>query len=581
MVSFIIRCWDYNNFNLHAHQVILIYLITILLTGAFLAWITGKWNPVMPRIISIITLSSVLIILIISVLHSASSNKDWLIDVQLEWIPAFGISLHLALDGLSLVMLILTFFLGIISVIISWKEIDSKIGFFHFNLLLILAGITGVFLSLDLFLFYFFWELMLVPMYFLIGIWGHENRTAASNKFFLYTQASGLLMFIAIIALYFIHGSSTGTYTFDYLQLLGTKMAGSTAMVIMLGFLAAFLVKLPVVPLHNWLPDAHTEAPTAGSLILAALLLKTGAYGLLRFIVPLFPSEAVTFAPVGMLLGVEGILYGAKLAFAQTDLKRLVAYTSVSHMGFVILGVFSFNELAYQGVVIQMIAHGISTGALFVLVGQLYERIHTRDINKMGGLWEITPVMGAVGLIFSMASLGLPGLGNFIAELLILIGAFKANILMSCLASLGLIAATIYSLRIVQKVFLGNKNTDWKIHDLTIRETIVSAALVVSIVWLGLFPQPVLNIAKPALQKTLDKCNTIAMKTPVNGPGGDYISLKTQFYLIAKHAKTSFHETSKGREDAKPAKTNDSLLILCDLCADPLRPLRLMDFINI
>jgi NADH-quinone oxidoreductase subunit M len=483
--------------------MILIYLIVILLTGAFLAWITGKQNPFWSRIISLASLTIDLILIISFTLQSVPSDKDWITDIRFEWIPAFGISLHLALDGLSLVMIILTFFLGIISVIISWKEIDSKIGFFHFNLLLILAGITGVFLSLDLFLFYFFWELMLVPMYFLIGIWGHENRTAASNKFFLYTQASGLLMFISIIALYFVHGNSTGIYSFDYLQLLGTKMPVTTAMLIMLGFLAAFLVKLPVVPLHNWLPDAHTEAPTAGSLILAALLLKTGAYGLLRFIVPLFPSESVTFAPIGMLLGVAGILYGAKLAFAQTDLKRLVAYTSVSHMGFVILGVFSFNELAYQGVVVQMVAHGISTGALFILVGQLYERIHTRDLNKMGGLWEKAPVMGAIGLIFSMASLGLPGLGNFIAELLILIGTFKANILMSCLASLGLIAATIYSLRIVQKVFLGKKSVDWKMNDLTLREKIISGLMVIAIVWLGLFPQPVLNTAKPAILKTL------------------------------------------------------------------------------
>jgi NADH-quinone oxidoreductase subunit M len=492
--------------------MILIYLIVILLTGAFLSWLTGESNPVWSRIISLAALSIDLIIIILFVLQSSPSEKDWLIDIKFNWIPQFGIGIHLALDGLSLVMLILTFFLGIISVIISWKEIDSRVGFFHFNLLLILAGITGVFLSLDLFLFYFFWELMLVPMYFLIGIWGHENRTAASNKFFLYTQASGLLMFIAIIALYFVHGHSTGLYTFDYLQLLGTVMPDSTAMLIMLGFLAAFLVKLPVVPLHNWLPDAHTEAPTAGSLILAALLLKTGAYGLLRFIVPLFPSASAGFAPVGMLLGVAGILYGAKLAFAQTDLKRLVAYTSVSHMGFVILGVFSFNELAYQGVVIQMVAHGISTGALFILVGQLYERIHTRDLNKMGGLWEKAPVMGAMGLIFSMASLGLPGLGNFIAELFILIGAFKASILMSCLASLGLIAATIYSLRIVQKVFLGNKNTDWQMNDLTLREKVVSASLVIAILWLGLFPKPVLDTAKPAILKILNKQEEITFQ---------------------------------------------------------------------
>lgn len=484
--------------------MILIWLIIILLTGASLAWVTGKYNPVWSRIISLIALTIDLIIIVLFALTNSSDSKDWLIEIKVNWIPAFGISLHLALDGLSMVLLILTFFLGLISVIISWKEITTKTGFFHFNLLLILAGITGVFLSLDLFLFYFFWEMMLVPMYFLIGIWGHENKTAASNKFFLYTQASGLLMFLSIISLYFIHGHETGNYSFDYLQLLGTKMSSSTAWLLMLGFLAAFLVKLPVVPLHNWLPDAHTEAPTAGSLILAALLLKTGAYGLLRIIIPLFPAESVTFAPVGMALGVIGILYGAKLAFAQTDLKRLVAYTSVSHMGFVILGVFSFNEIAYQGVVIQMVAHGISTGALFILVGQLYERIHTRDLNRMGGLWQKVPVMGAVGLVFSMASLGLPGLGNFIAELLTLIGTFKANVLMSCLASLGLIAATIYSLRIVQKVFLGKENTEWKIGDLTIREKAVSALMIFAIVWLGLFPKPVLETAKPAITKTLN-----------------------------------------------------------------------------
>jgi NADH-quinone oxidoreductase subunit M len=523
--------------------MILIYLIVILLAGAFLAWIIGKQNPLWSRIISVAALSADLIIILLFSLNTSGGDKDWLVDIKFNWIPAFGISLHFALDGLSLVMLILTFFLGIISVIISWKEISTRVGFFHFNLLLILAGITGVFLSLDLFLFYFFWELMLVPMYFLIGIWGHENRTAASNKFFLYTQASGLLMFIAIISLYFIHGNSTGEYTFDYLQLLGTTMPGPSAFLIMLGFLAAFLVKLPVVPLHNWLPDAHTEAPTAGSLILAALLLKTGAYGLLRFIIPMFPSESLRFAPVGMALGVVGILYGAKLAFAQTDLKRLVAYTSVSHMGFVILGVFSFNELAYQGVIVQMIAHGISTGALFVIVGQLYERIHTRDITRMGGLWEMAPVMGAVGLIFSMASLGLPGLGNFIAELLILMGAFKASVLWTCLASLGLIAATIYSLRIVQKVFVGHKNTEWKMVDLSIREKLVSAALVISIVWLGLYPKPVLDAAKPAIIKTLNKQKEISY----NLPSSDSVALcgSSVPLCVIKRTYTELHREAQ------------------------------------
>ncbi len=496
--------------------MILIYLIVILLAGALLAWMAGKQHPVWSRVISLTALSVDLILSVSYLFRSIPPGNKWLDDVRLEWIPQFGISVHLALDGLSLLLLLLTFFIGILSVIISWNEIDTRVGFFHFNLLLILAGITGVFLSLDLFLFYFFWELMLVPMYFLIGIWGHENKTAASYKFFLYTQAGGLLMFISILAIYFIHGHSTGIYTFDYLQLLGTKMSASTAMLIMLGFLSGFLVKLPVVPLHNWLPDAHTEAPTAGSLILAALLLKTGAYGLLRFVVPLFPEAAITFAPVGMLLGVIGILYGAKLAFAQVDLKRLVAYTSVSHMGFVILGVFTFNELAYQGVVMQILAHGISTGALFIMAGQLSERIHTRDILRMGGLWEKAPVMGAMGLIFSLASLGLPGLGNFIAEFLILLGTYSADVLMCCLASLGLIAATIYALRIMQKVFFGAKNVDWKMNDLTVREKTVFAALVIGIVGLGLYPQPVFNTAKPALIKTLEIQKERALINPSN-----------------------------------------------------------------
>lgn len=493
--------------------MILFDLILILLLGGLLAWITGKWNPLIARIISLIAILIDLLLTVSVFLGKEGSGKGaWMITYRSEWIPSFGISLHLALDGLSLLLLLLTFFLGLISVLISWKEIYERVGFFHFNILWILAGIAGVFLSMDLFLFYFFWELMLVPMYFLIGIWGHENRTYASYKFFLYTQASGLLMFIAILALYFIHGRNTGIYTFDYQDLLGTSMSASVAFLLMLGFLAAFLVKLPIVPLHNWLPDAHTEAPTAGSVILAGLMLKTGAYGLLRFVIPLFPDAAIRFAPAGMILGVIGILYGAKLAFAQTDLKRLVAYTSVSHMGFVILGVFAFNTIAYQGVIMQIIAHALSTGALFILVGQLQERIHTRDLDRMGGLWKQIPVMGAMGLIFAMASLGLPGLANFVAEFLILTGTFKANILMTCLASVGLVAATIYSLRIVQKVFLGKEVSVWKMKDLSVREIIVSGALVIVVVWLGIFPRPVIDIAKSSVIKTLNSIEQVSIQ---------------------------------------------------------------------
>jgi NADH-quinone oxidoreductase subunit M len=484
----------------------------ILLAGGLISWIAGKWSRVLPRIISLISLAADLILLLLIFRNhtGGAGTGEWMIDYRTEWIPTFGISLHLAADGLSMLLLMITFIVGLLSVLISWKEIRENTGFYHFNILWILSGITGVFLSMDLFLFYFFWELMLIPMYFLISIWGHENRVYASYKFFIYTQASGLLMFISIIALYFIHGSSTGTYTFDYAQLLGTSMSPAIAFILMLGFLAAFLVKLPVVPLHNWLPDAHAEAPTAGSVILAGLLLKTGAYGLIRFVLPLFPEASVSFAPVGMILGVTGILYGAKLAFAQTDLKRLIAYTSVSHMGFVILGVFAFNEIAFQGVIIQMLAHAVSTGALFILAGQLYERTHTRNIILMGGLWKQIPVMGAVWLIFALASLGLPGLGNFIAEFFVLAGTFKASILMSCLASAGLIGATVYSLRIIQKILSGKENTQWKIKDLSVREKLISASLIILILYLGLLPQKVIDTAKPVISNILNSIEQVA-----------------------------------------------------------------------
>jgi NADH-quinone oxidoreductase subunit M len=337
-------------------------------------------------------------------------------------------------------------------------------------------------------------------MYFLIAIWGHESRIYAAIKFFLFTQLSGLLMLVAILGLYFIHGQNTGAYTFDYNQLLGTSIPGSIAAWLMAGFMVAFLVKLPAVPLHNWLPDAHTEAPTAGSVVLAGLLLKTGAYGLLRFVVPLFPTAAAAFAPWAMLLGVLGILYGAILAFAQTDLKRLVAYTSVSHMGFVLLGVFAQNTLAWQGTVMQMICHGISTGALFILVGALQERIHTRDMTRMGGLWAVVPRMGAVALVFAMASLGLPGLGNFIGEFLVLLGAYQTNIVMTVLATLGLILATIYALWLIQRTFHGPNEAGWQLPDFSFREWLIMGALLGVIVWLGLYPQPVLDTARPTLE---------------------------------------------------------------------------------
>jgi NADH-quinone oxidoreductase subunit M len=473
------------------------------MTGGIVSLIVGQWNKTLPAFIALIAVLSNFIILLVLWIgnNSVSNESTWLLEFKDVWIPTFGITFHLAMDGLSLILLMLTFFLGILAVACSWQEIRERIGFYYFNLLWILAGITGVFVSMDLFLFYCFWEVMLIPMYFLIGIWGSENRIYAAYKFFIFTQAGGLLMLLAILGLYFIHQRTTGVFTFNYFDLLGTELSASASMLLMLGFLVAFTVKLPVIPFHTWLPDAHSEAPTAGSLILAGLLLKTGAYGIIRFAIPLFPDSAMELAPWAMALGVVGIIYGAVLAYSQTDLKRLVAYTSVSHMGFIMLGVFAFNQLAMQGVVMQLITHGISTGALFILAGMLKERLHTREIGMMGGLWTQMPAMGGVGLLFVMASLGLPGLGNFIAEFLILLGAYQKNIFLSILATLGLVFSAIYSLRIMQKIFLGPALKTSNVVDFSFRETITMAMLAISIIWLGVYPQPILNTTKAVIEK--------------------------------------------------------------------------------
>jgi NADH-quinone oxidoreductase subunit M len=500
--------------------MILVWLIAIPTFGGLLAWLLGRRHAGWPRWVALAALAIDLIPALILTARSVAGEfvapgAPWLASFDLPWVPALGIRFFLAADGLSLVLVLMTVFVGIMAVASAWTEIQSRTGFFYFNLLWVLAGITGVFLALDLFLFYFFWEMMLVPMYLVIAIWGHENRVYAAIKFFLFTQVSGLFMLVAILGLYFIHGRATGQYTFNYLDLLGTSLSSATARWLMLGFLAAFAVKLPVVPLHTWLPDAHTEAPTAGSVILAGLLLKTGAYGLLRFVVPLFPAAALDFiAPLAMGLGVASILYGALLAFAQTDLKRLVAYTSVSHMGFVLLGVFVWNRLALQGVVMQIVCHAVSTGALFMLVGALQERLHTRDLSSMGGLWSTVPRMAAVTMIFALASLGLPGLGNFIGEFLVLVGTYSRSVAATILASLGLIGASVYALWIMQRVFHGPNQPDCKPTDLCCREIAAMAAMIVVIVWLGFYPQPLLDTARPPLQHL----QQLTAQAPVSSP---------------------------------------------------------------
>jgi NADH-quinone oxidoreductase subunit M len=485
------------------------------LAGGLLAWLSQRWGEGWPRRVAAASLS----------LHLAAVAALWIwspggtpaLEVRVPWIPELGIDYHLALDGLSLLLILLTSFLGLMAVLASWSDTPLRPGFFHLNLLWILTALVGAFLALDLALFYLFWEMMLVPLYFLIGIWGYERRMYATVKFFLFTQAASLLLLVAILALYFYHGEQTGTYTFNYRELLGTALPPGAAPLLMLGFFAAFAVKLPTVPLHTWLPDAHTEAPTAGSVVLAGLVLKVGAYGFIRFLVPLFPQAARDVAPVAMALGVAGILYGGLVASGQRDLKRLVAYTSVSHMGFVLLGVFAWNELALQGAVIVLLAHGLSTGALFILVGDLYRRTHTRNLAALGGLWSTVPRMGGAGMFFALASLGLPGLGNFVGEFLVLVGTYRVSPLLAALAAIGFVISTIYSLRLVQRTFFGPNERGWQLPDLGRRELVIFAALIVLLLWLGLYPQPFLDTAAPALEALREQAGPAADMLPGAG----------------------------------------------------------------
>ncbi len=487
--------------------MILFWLIFILLAGGGLAWFAERRGPKLPGWISLgaLALNLVLVagIWIASEPNLAltgTQDSSWILDFRFPWIARFGITFHLAMDGLSLLLIALTVFLGLMSVVCSWTEITRRVGFFHFNVLWTLAGVLGVFLALDLFLFFFFWEMMIIPMFLLIAIWGHENRVYASIKFFLFTQVTSLFLLAAILGLVYVRFRNTGALSFDYGDLLNLQMDPTLSFWLMLGFFIAFVTKLPGVPLHTWLPDAHTQAPTAGSVILAGVLLKTGAYGLLRFVVPLFPDAAQSFATVAMALGVLSILYGAHLAFAQHDMKRLIAYTSISHMGFILVGIFAWNELALQGAVMTMLAHGISSAALFIIAGSLQERMHTRDMRRMGGLLAEVPRLSAITLFFSIAALGMPGLGNFIGEFLVLVGAYKTDITMTALAALGLIAAPVYTLILVQKVFHIEPREAHRLWDFGAREMTLMGFMIVAMIWMGVYPQSMLDLSSPVLE---------------------------------------------------------------------------------
>jgi NADH-quinone oxidoreductase subunit M len=428
---------------------------------------------------------------------------------EVEWIPAFGIGYRLGVDGISVVLVLLTTILSVVSILYSWDPIRTRVKEYYATMLLLMIGMLGVFVSLDLFLFYVFWELSLIPMYLVIGIWGGPRRIYATVKFVIYTLVGSLLMLVAILAVAIAHGAETGTFTFAYEQLRGFPYADGLQALAFVAFFLAFAIKVPMWPLHTWLPDAHVEAPTAGSIILAAVLLKLGGYGFLRFSLPLLPDAAMEFAPIVIALSLVAILYGALVSMVQPDLKKLIAYSSVSHMGFVTLGTFVFNDQGLSGAVFQMVSHGITTGALFLLVGVIYERTHDRLIGHMGGLNARLPRYAALFGLFTFASIGLPGLSGFVGEFLVLLGAFQYNGWVAAAATIVVILSAVYMLWMFQRVFF-TVPSDWlrrwwpKLTDLTRTEWLSLAPLVVLVVGLGVFPGPVLDAIEAPVHRIVE-----------------------------------------------------------------------------
>jgi NADH-quinone oxidoreductase subunit M len=458
-----------------------------------------------------------------------ASDPDLQLVARYNWITVAGwnIQYFLGVDGLSILLVLLTTFLTPISILSTWTAIDERVKDFMLFFLLLEIGMNGVFLAQDLFLFYIFWEFTLVPMYFIIGIWGGPRRIYAAIKFFLYTMAGSILMLLAILWL----GINGGTFSVPDLIEQG-NIPANVQWWLFLAFTAAFAIKVPMWPLHSWLPDAHVEAPTAGSVILAGVLLKLGTYGFLRFNLPLFPEASVAAAPWIALFAVIGIIYGAAVSYAQADVKKLVAYSSVSHLGFVMLGLFALNSQGVQGAILQMINHGLSTGALFLLVGMIYEQTHTRELKVYGGLWKVTPVFATIMLIVALSSMGLPGLNGFVGEFVILLGAWGAgatpngayasfgNVWFAAIAALGIIMAAVYILYMFQKMFLGPQGEIVEeveshghgLRDLNWREIAIMVPILILIFWIGLYPKPFFDLMAPAVDQLVANFSSVAMR---------------------------------------------------------------------
>jgi NADH-quinone oxidoreductase subunit M len=436
-----------------------------------------------------------------------ASSADFQLVERHAWIPSFGIEYYLGVDGISLLLVVLTGFLTPIALLSSWESVEKKVKEFSFFILALEAAMIGVFVSLDLFLFYVFWDAMLIPMYFLIGIWGYDQRIYAAFKFMLYTMAGSVLMLVAILALAYMHSEATGSYSFDLVKLYALDIAPATQRWLFLAFALAFAIKVPLFPFHTWLPDAHVQAPTAGSIILAGVLLKMGTYGLIRFAFPLFPDAALTFTPWIAWLAVIGIVYGALVAMVQPDMKKLVAYSSVSHLGFVVLGICAMNINGVQGAVYQMLAHGVSTGGLFLIVGMLSDRRHTRLISEFGGLRAVMPKLTAAFFIMTLASIGMPALNGFIGEFLTMLGAYRWNPRYAFVAGTGVILSAVYMLWMFQRVYLG-KVTNPANHglpDLRPREWATVVPLCAMAIFMGVAPVIFTRPMEPAVARVVER----------------------------------------------------------------------------
>ncbi|MGE5262324.1 MAG: complex I subunit 4 family protein [Acidobacteriota bacterium] len=470
-------------------------LIVIPLAGALVLLLVPRQNAGAIKWVALVTVLVNFVVSVFLFVSFRTGTADMQFVERAEWIPQLGISWYVGVDGLSLLLIVLTTFLMIIAIGGSWTSITDRVLEYNLLFLVLESGVIGVFSSLDLFLFYVFWEFTLIPMAFLIGVWGHGRRVYAAVKFILFTMFGSTLMLVALLALVFINRSATGTLTFALTDILRTPVPVGIQPILFAAFALAFAIKVPMFPFHTWLPDAHVEAPTAGSVILAGVLLKMGTYGFIRFNLPLFPQAARDYAPLLIALAIIGIIYGAIVSAVQRDIKSLVAFSSVSHLGFVMLGLFAFNAQGMSGGILQMINHGLSTGALFLLVGMLYERRHTRLIADFGGIAKVMPVFAAFFLIVMFSSVGLPGLNGFVGEFLILTGAFRANVWYAVLAATGVVLSAIYLLWMYQRAMNGpvSNQANAQLPDLSRREIALLAALVIFIIWIGVYPRTFLD----------------------------------------------------------------------------------------